>query len=506
MNNAGDPAELVDQIRLMNRVHTALSSSLKREDVHTLILATLTTPRGLNFQRAFLFLYNRGKRLLTGHLAMGPADAESARLFRAEMEAEAAALHQIVASLGEGDSSSDPEAGPRPFRDTLRGLQHSAYWITMLQQYQPNNPLTRSIRTIEHGPEPPAHFPGDPALPRIYNYVDAPEPMLLDKRQVRLSDTLRELLADQFALLPLHTSQGPVGLAVLDNRYADDESITPADIERLGWFSAQTSLALENAELFSDLQRAYDGLKEVDKLKSNFLSTISHELRTPLTAINGFLHLLIQGKMGVMQPGQVDLLKRIQNHGQHLTNIVNDLIEVAEVRSGGLEDVELETVDPLICLMNTLPKLEPRRQGRSVSIEPHLDLVERVPYVRANTRLLERVYYHLIDNSIKFVPEKTGRVDVKFREQGDRVYIDIVDNGIGISPDRLKNIFDGFYQVDNRLARSYNGLGIGLSVTKMLLDTLHATIHVESRVGEGSTFTIGFAKANETIDGPPRDT
>jgi len=497
--------ELLEQIRLMNRVHGALSSSLKREEVHTLILATLTSPSGLNFTRAFLFLFDRQVRTLRGHLAMGPSTREEARRLREEIDAESQALAQIVATLG--DLDSDVSFGGTTLgssSDPMKGLQRSAYWIAMLQQYQPSNPLTERLRTIEQVEGKPASpSQADSSLPRFIDFIRDKEPRRALRTEMRLSETMRELLAEEFAVLPLQTSHGPIGIAVLDHRFSASEAITDADLERLGWFSAQTSLSLENAELFSDVQNAYQALKEVDKLKSNFLSTISHELRTPLTAISGFVHLLVGGKVGPMQPAQLDVLKRVQNHGQHLTNIVNDLIEVAEVRSGGLDDVDIETVDPLMVLMNTLPRLEPRRSARRVSVEPMID--GRVPFVRSNAKLLERIYYHLLDNAIKFSPE-SGHVEVRYKPVGGSLRIEIVDTGIGIDPERLRHIFDGFYQVDNKLNRTYDGLGIGLSVTKMLLDALRGSIHVESQLGQGSTFSVTFPLANENIDGPPRAT
>jgi signal transduction histidine kinase len=508
--NAVNEGNLVEQIQVMNRVHAALSSSLKREEVYTLILATLTAPRGLNFQRAFLFLYDAPHDQLKGHMAMGPSTAEEAEQLRAEMEAEESALAQITATLGDEGTDSDSNVeNMDSLKASMRGLQQSAYWIAMLQQYDADNALTQKLRKVEQVGQPQKSSPtkskngkSKDSPPRFIDLLNRTIPMVTSKKQMKLSETMQGLLADRFIVLTLRTREDPVGLVVLDSRFAEEESLGTSHLQFLEWFSTQTQLSLENSQLFSDLQSTYEALREVDKMKSAFLSTISHELRTPLTAINGFVDLLIKGKVGQLQDGQVDLLRRVHNHGQNLTNIVNDLIEVAEVQSGGLDEIDLEVVDPLICLMNVLPKLDGRRANKSINIEPQIE--GKTPYIKSNARLLERIYYHILDNAVKFIDKQDGSIKIKFRKGDDnRLHISVADNGVGIEPERLRTIFEGFFQVDNRLARDFNGMGIGLKVVKLLLDASRGTIHVESVPGEGSTFIISYPIADVTVDGMP---
>jgi signal transduction histidine kinase len=239
--------------------------------------------------------------------------------------------------------------------------------------------------------------------------------------------------------------------------------------------------------MFADLESAYNSLRELEQLKSNFLATISHELRTPLTAINGYLQLLLGNRIGPLSAGQKEVLERIHTHGDLLTGKVNDLIEIAEIESGRGAETVIEPVDPLGAIMNALPRVESRRMHKGITVEPLVSA--SIPKILANPTALERIFFHLIDNAIKF-SHPQGHVWIEFETVGGELHVKIVDNGIGISQNQLKKIFDSFYQVDNQLTRNYEGLGIGLTVTKKQLDTTHGRISVESQLHKGSVFTV----------------
>jgi signal transduction histidine kinase len=486
--------DLVQQINLMNRVHAALSSSLKSDDVYVLILATLTAPSGLDFQRGMLFLFEPSTQRLRGHLAMGPATAEEAAERRAESEAEAAALRQIAAAMA-------ADGGATESGESLLDLRHGAHWIDTIQRQNPDGGLTRRLRQAEQSAaDAAAAKRASDAKPRLIDFLDERKPRRRLKSETRLPAFLEEELAEEFAILPLRAGGKPRGLVVADRRFASDEKLSDDRIESLEWFQTQTSLALDNAELYGALQRAYQDLKEIDKLKSNFLSTVSHELRTPLTAINGFVQLLADGRVGELTPTQKHLLDRVRLQGAHMANMVNDIIEMTEFQTGGLDEMDLEPVDPLGCLFNVMPKLEPRRREKNVTIEPQVG--SAVPLLKANPRALERIYYHLLDNAVKF-NEAGGRVDISFRslEDGKRLSVDFKDTGVGIPSESLERIFGNFYQVDNNLTRSRNGMGLGLTMTKILLDATGGSIAVESSPGQGSVFSVSYPAWLEEVDG-----
>jgi signal transduction histidine kinase len=275
----------------------------------------------------------------------------------------------------------------------------------------------------------------------------------------------------------------------MDRHLEEHRAFNADDLYELEWFCRQATLAIENIEMHSDLSRAYEELKQLDQMKSNFLSIISHELRTPLTAMTGFLDLILDGRVGEMNENQKTLLARVAKNTHHLNHLVNDLIELAEIEAAGTVETRREPVEPLSLLLDTLPKLEQRRRQKQVQVVPLIEC--DVPRILADERSVERIYFHLLDNAMKFSPDGAA-IEVHFRLENDELCIDFTDHGVGIAPENMKNIFKHFYQVDNTLTRGHEGLGLGLAVTKMLVQANKGRITVNSELGKGSTFTVHF--------------
>ncbi len=308
-----------------------------------------------------------------------------------------------------------------------------------------------------------------------------------------MPEQLIEMLTADSLWCPIRTNKGLRLLLVADKVY-QDEPISGNDLLHVNWFAGQVALVLENAEMFHHLESAYNSLRELDQMKTNFLATISRELRTPLTAITGYLQLLLEGKIGELSSSQIEVLKRIQAHGDMLTGKVNDVIEIAELDSDRSLEVELKPIDPLNVLMNILPRVESRRAMKDISIEPIL--TQSIPSILCNAQGLGRILFHLLDNAIKF-SDSNSSVRVEFLQIDDALHITVADNGIGISREQLKKIFDSFYQVDSELTRCYDGLGIGLAIIKRQIELTKGQIEVESELGRGSRFTIIYPLAEQ---------
>ena len=261
----------------------------------------------------------------------------------------------------------------------------------------------------------------------------------------------------------------------------------PIDFLQLEWFRSHTSLLLRNSKLIDDLRSAYEEIKNIDTLKTNFLSVISHELRTPLTSIYGFLELLITGKAGELSPTQRQLLDRIDQNTNTLINKVNDLIELAHFETEGIEHPELSAVDPLAVVMNTFSQLEPRARANKIVTEPVIKT--EIPPILANENALERIFYHLLDNAIKFSPPES-KVVAELEHQNNQVMISFIDKGAGIPPEQLQRVFDYFYQLEEPMTRTYEGMGVGLTLTRLLLKATGGQLEVESQPNQGSRFTV----------------
>ncbi|MBN1477333.1 HAMP domain-containing histidine kinase, partial [Candidatus Sumerlaeota bacterium] len=249
------------------------------------------------------------------------------------------------------------------------------------------------------------------------------------------------------------------------------------------------------AELFADLQHAYNEIQEVDTLKSNFLSTISHELRTPLTSILGFVQLILEGRAdGPINETQRRLLMRVVDKSRDLHSMVNDILEIAEIQAEGLVRLDPEPVAVEEIVGQVIDRVAQRRRTAEVEIEHRLP-AQPLPLVMGDFQAVERVFYHIIDNALKFIPVR-GKVAVSYRSLPGHVEVSVQDTGIGMAPEHLGKIFDHFYQIENDLSRAYNGVGLGLTITKKLLTLLDAPIHVESELGKGTTMTVSFKVAD----------
>lgn len=483
---------LLERVGLINRIQTALRSTLNIEDIYSIVLSTLVTRNALGFSRALLAGYNETDGMLQGIAALGAEDRETHERVQSEIEAEEKALAHMARGLSSLEADKQEET---LFRRSLRDLSDHSFWITTYQKYSTRQNLSDQVRRFRlEWPAPDAEHASAPPYPFLRKIVqsDSCVPVTPDEMEVSgIPAPLRDALRNDSLWKAIKTQKGLRLLLIVDKAF-QDLPIQQIDLLHLEWFSGQVSLALENAEMYQDVDAAYQDLRELDRLKSNFLATISHELRTPLTAINGYVQLLAGHKLGDVSKGQIEVLERIMTHSELLTRKVNDLIEIAELDAGQAELLELESVDPLNVLVEVLPKVEHRRAQMDIAIEPVVD--RPIPNILASEQSLRRIFTHLIDNAIKF-GHPHGTLRVEFETAEDRLYIHFIDNGIGIPETQLKTIFDAFYQIDNQLTRTYEGMGLGLTIIKKQLELTGGQIKVYSQPEKGSRFTIIYPLA-----------
>ena len=226
--------------------------------------------------------------------------------------------------------------------------------------------------------------------------------------------------------------------------------------------------------------------KELERMKSNFLSVVSHELKTPLHSIKGFVDIILMGKTGPVTDLQRDFLGTVQEQTGHLQRLIEDLLEFSRLESG---QVRLRPVLlPLVDLVWTVvEKLEPLAQKKGLSLT--CDLPDHLPEIEADPMRLEQVLTNLVENAIKFTPEG-GRVQVRGWERGDAVEIAVIDSGIGVPAEERERIFERFYQVDSSARRRYKGTGLGLTICKHIVSQHGGRIWVQDAEGGGSQFHV----------------
>ncbi|HZI18173.1 MAG TPA: ATP-binding protein [Pyrinomonadaceae bacterium] len=237
-----------------------------------------------------------------------------------------------------------------------------------------------------------------------------------------------------------------------------------------------------------EMQAAYDRLREHDRLKSAFVTNVSHELRTPLNVILGLCQLLARDPTQPLAPLQSEAVGRMERNARALLEMVNDLLDYSRLEAGR-SALRVEVVDVAEVIGAVVSEFG--REAAEKGIELTADVSPALGAVRTDRRKLRQVVTCLVSNALKFT--SAGRVSVVAApDVAGRWYIEVSDTGIGISSDALKYIFDGFRQVDDRLTRSYNGVGLGLAITRKIVELLGGEISVESRRDEGSRFRINW--------------
>ena len=230
--------------------------------------------------------------------------------------------------------------------------------------------------------------------------------------------------------------------------------------------------------------------KEIDQMKSDFLSVVSHELRTPLHSIKGFVDIILMGKTGAINDLQRDFLTTVKESTTNLQRLIDDLLEFSRMEAGQVK-LRPEEVSLYEVAERVVEQLSPLAQ------EGELILLNEIPEefarIEADPMRMEQVLTNLMTNAIKFTPAE-GSVCVSAMDVGNQVRVSVRDTGIGIPEEEQARVFERFYQVDGGPTRSYRGAGLGLTICKFIVEYHHGRIWVESKEGEGSTFFFVLPK------------
>lgn len=267
-----------------------------------------------------------------------------------------------------------------------------------------------------------------------------------------------------------------------------DERVDVESGDEVGDLAHSFNMMTDNLqESQENLRQVNLNLLEANRLKSEFLSVMSHELRTPLNAIIGFSEVLKDYKSnGGLDDRQEKYLVNIETSGRNLLRLVNDILDLARV---GSDKLELEKDDVSIPqVLEDIRKLgHPFAAQKRIWLE--VEPPEETPLIEADEAKVKRVLFNLVSNAIKFTPEG-GRVEIGAGLKGGVVEIFVKDTGIGISEENQKKIFTMFQQLDSTDSRRFGGTGVGLALSRKLVELHGGTIRVESELGKGSRFTF----------------
>ena len=238
----------------------------------------------------------------------------------------------------------------------------------------------------------------------------------------------------------------------------------------------------------SELAEAYQKLAEQDLARREFLSNIAHELRTPLMAASGYLQML---QKGAMSGDQISTgIETVSRNVQQIVSLVNDILFLQEM---DLVLPEFQAVDLNSVAKNVTDKYAPKAVERNVNLRfaPNVSL----PRAFGDSKSLERALSALVDHAIKFSP-KGGDVDVRLSARADDILLSVEDHGIGIEKEKLTNVFDRFYHLERHENDLFGGIGLGLAITKQVIEQHQGKLTVTSTPGRGSTFTIILKKGS----------
>lgn len=266
----------------------------------------------------------------------------------------------------------------------------------------------------------------------------------------------------------------------------------------------QVALPLRSAKLYEEISTTNKKLEKLEKLKSEFVSIVSHELRTPLTPINNSLEIVLSEQAGEISPEAKNFISMAKRNIQRLSGIIEDLLDLSRIQTGKL-DFKYKTVDitpSLELLQKTFLQV-----ANEKNININLSINEKLPEIYADIRRIEQIFSNLVSNALKFTPQD-GEINViasivnanEIKQEklvnpiiiphSKYIKISVKDNGIGIKEEDIPKIFDKFSQIESSLKRNNGGVGLGLTITKQLVDSHLGAIEVLSEESCGSTFSV----------------
>ena len=256
-------------------------------------------------------------------------------------------------------------------------------------------------------------------------------------------------------------------------------------VDLMKTFAAQSTLAIQNARLFREIEEKSRQLAEASKHKSQFLANMSHELRTPLNAILGYTELMADGAYGEPSERMIGVLKRLESNGKHLLGLINDVLDLSKIEAGQLEldltDYSLEDIAHTVH-----GAVEPLAADKKLRFTT--EVTPGLPRGRGDERRLTQVLLNLVGNAIKFTDE--GEVAIKVSLANGAFNVAVHDTGPGISIVNQAKLFQEFQQADNSITKKKGGTGLGLAISKRIIEMHGGRIWVDSTVGQGTIFAF----------------
>jgi signal transduction histidine kinase len=315
------------------------------------------------------------------------------------------------------------------------------------------------------------------------------EALVLDSASPPGGELRKLMKQDQISsavCVPLMVRQELIGVLNLSKLGSNHSPFTAGSLELASVLAGQAAIAIKNARLFEETQQAYEDLKRLDDLKSEFINVASHELRTPLAILLGYAHLLDEQAADANKK----YTEAIIQSATRLKNLVTDMVNLRYLEAGEME-LELQPVQIAGAVQAVVQDLGFQMDEKEQTLT--LSIPEDMPAVWLDQGKLHLILSNLLSNAIKFTP-RGGSIDIGASVTEDQLGMFVKDTGVGIATDEFRRLFDRFYQVGDSLRREHPGVGLGLSIVKELVELHEGQVWVESEVGKGSTFSFTISR------------
>jgi signal transduction histidine kinase/DNA-binding response OmpR family regulator/CHASE3 domain sensor protein len=292
-----------------------------------------------------------------------------------------------------------------------------------------------------------------------------------------------------YAIVPLIVGDAVIGVLALGSSSPD--AYSPRHAALLTAVAQQIAGHVATADLYAELDAKSSELIRSSQLKSDFLAMMSHELRTPLNAIIGFSEILVDELFGSLNERQHAYIGNVLQSGRHLLALINDVLDLSKVEAGRME-LRLESCEAQELVRGALTMVQPAAERKQLKVS----VTGGDALILVDPTRTRQVLHNLLSNAVKFTPEG-GEVSVALSREGPSVVFEVRDTGIGISADDLPKLFTPFTQLERPETRSTEGTGLGLALSRRLIELQGGTVSVESELGKGSVFrfTVPHARS-----------
>jgi signal transduction histidine kinase len=323
----------------------------------------------------------------------------------------------------------------------------------------------------------------------------ARRPSIVHDVRARSAHLKPPLLLDTYSAVAIPMLIGETVIGIIDVQSRKRYAFTSEQVNLLTALANQIAIGVHNAQLYAKQLQTVERLAEADRLKTQFLAIISHELRTPLNSIIGFSNVMIKGFDGPLTETQLADLHIINESGQHLLSLIQDMLDVSQINAGAMS-LCFKEFDLRELIQSLLSAMMAMVQEKPVILQEEID--PDLPRICADKKRVRQIMLNLLSNAAKFT--EAGQITVQARvveamnpptgQLEPFVEIRVSDTGIGIPAGKQSGIFKEFTVVDGSTTRRYDGAGLGLPITKKLVELHGGRIWVESELGRGSTFTF----------------